>query len=180
MNLLKVDDYKELMDAGIINIDDLSQEEKGHLFHMLDKLMHIVYDFVFSYTDYMNKRRNYTDTDKLTMLEVHLLTSIAEQPHQTVTILARKWNRSVSATSQTIRKLLKKDLIIRTNSPDDAKVYFLDVTPRGREVSEAHKTYDIIDTLKTLKTLRHTLSVEEIDTFFKGMEAYNNLLRKSR
>lgn len=168
----------ELLGNGHIDVDALPEDELHSLFETFNDAMTTVYLFVLKYNDYINTRQNYSCDEALTMLEAHLLTEICDCPDSTVTSLANNWSRSVSATSQTIRKLMQKGLVTRVNSRKDAKVFFLHPTEEGRLISETHKKYDVLDTIKTLKSLRHSLSRKEMDAMFKGLKAFTGLLRK--
>lgn len=171
-------EFLQLLDNGQIDIDCMAMEDLNKWFQFLNGQMTTIYHFVLIYNEYINNRHAYTDEEALTMLEVHLLTDICDYPDSTVTSLANAWNRSVSATSQTIRKLIQKDLVTRENSKEDAKIFFLRPTEKGIRISDAHKCYDTLDTIKTFKRLRHSLSLEEIGTMFKGIKAYSELLRR--
>lgn len=173
---MKKTDYEELLERGYIDIDKFSKDELYRLFAGLNREMTIIYHFVLAYMDYMNMGHDYQAEEDLTMLEAHLLTDICDIPNSTVTSLARSWCRSISATSQTIRKLITKGLVYRENSPEDAKVFYLRPTEKGLMASDAHKQYDSLDTIKTLKCLHHTLSYEEIETMFRGLKEYTALL----
>lgn len=170
----------ELLHTQRIDVEKLSQKELYDSFSALDGQMRVIYNFVLAYMDYVNERHNYTAEESLTMLEAHLLTQICDEPNTTVTALAKAWHRSTSATSQTIRNLIKKDLVYRENSKEDAKVFFLRPTEKGVRVSDAHKRYDTLDTVKTLKTLHHQLDDEEIDALFKGLSFYCQLLYQGK
>ena len=172
------EDFLELLDRGHIDIEALAVDELDQAFEYLNKMMLGVYHFVLNYNDYINTRHCYTEEEALTTLEAHLLTDICDIPDSTVTNLANSWNRSVSATSQTIRKLIQKDLITRENSKNDAKIFYLRPTEKGICVSNAHKRYDTLDIIKTLKRLRHSLTMEEIDAMLKGLDAFTELLKK--
>lgn len=171
------DDFYNLLNSGHVDIDSLSMDELDQTFEFLNKKMTGVYHFVLTYNDYINARHYYTKEEALTTLEAHLLTDICDYPDSTVTSLANSWNRSVSATSQTIRKLINKDLIIRENSKNDAKIFFLRPTEKGVSISNAHKRYDTLDIIKTIKRLLHTLTTDEIEAMFKGIEAFAELLK---
>jgi DNA-binding MarR family transcriptional regulator len=95
----------------------------------------------------------------------------------TVTTLAENWERSKSATSQTVRKLMSKGLIQRKESEDSGKVFHLSPTERGKKISDDHKRYDVLDTIKTLKVLNRELSVDEILIMFNSLELYKTLLK---
>jgi len=174
------EDFWELMSRERLDVDALSPEELNKTFDFLNKRMLAVYHFVLSYNDYINTRHPYTEEKALTTLEAHLLTDICDCPNSTATRLANAWNRSLSATSQTIRKLIQKGLITRENSKNDAKVFYLHPTEKGRSVSDAHKRYDTLDTIKTIKRLRRALSEHQINDMFKALEAYGSLLLKKK
>ncbi len=161
-----------------VDFDAMPEDALHTLFETFNERMMTVYLFVLKYNDYINNRHNYGADAALTMLEVHLLTDICDHPGSTVTSLAANWSRSVSATSQTIRKLMQKGLVTRTNSREDAKVFFLHPTEEGVRVSEMHKRYDVRDTVKTLKSLRHSLTAKEIEAMFKGLDVFIGLLKK--
>ena len=175
-----LEEFMSSLDADSrIDVDAMSEDELSEVFSLLDSQMSAVYTFVLNYNEYMNARHTYGDDLSVTMLEAHLLTDICDLPDSTVTGLARNWNRSVSATSQTVGKLIKKGLVVRESAKDNAKVFHLSPTPAGIRASDEHKKYDTLDIVKTLKTLRHSLSDEEIATMFAALGAYNKLLQKA-
>lgn len=161
------------------DVDGMSREQLYRSFAALDEKMNIIYQFVLGYNDYINMRHNYTAEEALTMLEAHVLTNICDHPGTTVTELASVWNRSVSATSQTVRRLMAKELVVRENAPDNGKVFYLKPTEKGLRVSDQHKRYDVTDTIKTVKTLLKGSSLEEVETMFRMLDRYVELLHSS-
>lgn len=176
----KVNSFSELAGSTRWDVSAMDREELYHSFAQLDEKMNIIYKFVLGYNDYINMRHNYNAEVELTMLEAHVLTDICDHPGTTVTTLAAVWNRSVSATSQTVRRLMARELVTRENAPDNGKVFYLYPTEKGVKASDQHKRYDVEDTIKTIKTLLHDLSFEEIETMFKAMEKYVDLLHPER
>lgn len=174
----KLEHFSELATRSRWDVAGMSQEELYRSFAELDEKMNIIYKFVLGYNDYINMRHNYTAEEALTMLEAHVLTNICDHPGTTVTELAGVWNRSVSATSQTVRRLMAKELVVRENAPDNGKVFYLKPTEKGVRVSDAHKRYDVEDTIKTIKTLLKESSLEEIETMFRTLGRYVELLHQ--
>lgn len=160
------------------HVREMSQEELYRSFHTLNQNMNSVYKFVLEYNDYINTRHNYTSEASLTMLEAHILTDICDFEKSTVSSLAASWGRSVSATSQTVRRLMAKGLVTRENAPDNGKVFYLHPTEKGLRVSDEHKRYDTEDTIKTVKRLMKKLRFEEIEIMFKALDCYGELLRE--
>lgn len=159
---------------------DAPKEETDENYKDLNLVMDSMYRFVLSYSNYFNQRRDYGAGPELTMVEVHILTNISDNPGTTVTAIAKDWNRTTSAISQTIRKLLKQKLITRENSEENGKIYYLYTTELGEEVTLAHKRYDNIDILKTNKKLLETLTVDDLISFDKVCRLYNDLLTSAK
>jgi len=168
--------------AEIDNYDvaSIDLEETNFLFGKMDSYASAIYKFVLIYTDYINTKRDYGTGEELSMMEAHVLTDIADNPSITVTELAKSWVRTTSAISQTVRKLINKDLVYRVNSKEDAKVFMLYPTERALEFSFAHKKYDILDIIKTNKRLMHKFTEDEINIFHNVLEEYTNLLKEGK
>ena len=169
--------FTDLRSSKYWDVAGMSREELYRSFQTLDEKMNIIYQFVLGYNDYINMRHNYTSEVELTMLEAHLLTDICDHPGSTVTSLAAAWDRSVSATSQTVRRLMAKALVTRENSPDNGKIFYLHPTEKGLRASDQHKRYDVEDTIKTVKRLLKEMPFEEVETMFRSLERYVELLR---
>jgi DNA-binding MarR family transcriptional regulator len=170
--------YEKLMRAKNINIDEVPLDEIERWYGLLNNEMLKIYSFVLSYNDYINAGHSYDSKESLSMLEAHILTDICDNENLTVTSLSTEWNRSKSATSQTVRKLMAKGLVNRVESEVNGKIFHLFPTEKGRKMSEAHKRYDVLDTIKTFKTLSHELTYDELQKFLKGLTVYTKLLRK--
>lgn len=176
-----LEELSSLLQSGVhIDVDALSEEDLNQSFDFLNQRMTIIYQFVLAYNEYLNTRHSYLPDYALTTLEAHLLTDICDYPDSTVTSLANAWNRSVSATSQTVGKLIKKDLVTRENSTKNAKIFYLRPTSKGIEISNAHKRYDVLDTIRTYKTLLHSLSTEELKAMHISLRAFTELLLKNK
>lgn len=158
------------------DVDGMSAEELDRSFQVTDEKMTIIYKFVLGYNDYINRRHNYASDVDLTMLEAHLLTMICDQENCTVTDLATAWNRSISATSQTVRQLIKKELVLRENSLENGRIFYLRPTQKGKELSDTHKRYDVLDTIKTIKRLLKVLSMKDVEKLFTALDCYNAIL----
>ncbi|EOO11710.1 MarR family winged helix-turn-helix transcriptional regulator [Bacillus mycoides] len=145
-------------------------------YHELDAKANIIYKFVMTYNDYIKTARDYGTGEIITMVEVHTLTVIEENPGITVTDVALGWNRTKGAVSQIITKLEKRGLIIRKKEAGNAKTVHLYVTDKGNLLSKAHKDYDIKELTWADKTLRKSFTTEEINVFYKVMQKYTELL----
>lgn len=163
------------MDIRIKETEEIRDSAAG-LFSHLNEKADLVYKFASLYNDYMSEKHDYGTGQLINMVEVHTLTAIEENPGITITQLADLWHRTSSALSQTATKLEKKGYIVRVKSPDNARNIQLFVTPAGKELSLAHKAYDMVDVTETLQELVNRCSVEEVVHFFKVIGSYIQLL----
>lgn len=148
-------------------------------FKKLNKQYEVLYDFILAFNAYSALKKNYNSgEDNLSMTEAHILLDIVDHSGITVTELAKKWGKTSSAISQTIRNLIKKDFIFRKNSSTNAKYFYLFPTEKGLNFTFYHKKYDNIDIIKTSKSLLKKFSLEEVISFYKVMEEYTRLLKK--
>lgn len=114
---------------------------------------------------------------KMSQMEIHILTYIADHPGVTATELVQYWGRTKGAISQTVKKLKHKKLVYTVQKEEDAKIQKLFATDEGVELSEAHKEYDIQNVTRTLLELKKDFTDEEIDVFYSIMRKYTEILR---
>lgn len=171
--------YKEEIIDQWIKIDQ-TKPEADKTYEKLNFLMEPVYEFVLSYSNYYNQRRSYGKGPKLTMVEAHILTQISDHKGLTVTELSKKWKRTTSAISQTVKKLIEFDLVYRQNSKANRKIFHLYPTKLGEELSFYHKRYDNIDIVKTKKKLLENVEIEDLISFNKVCKLYNQLLENPK
>ena len=66
--------------------------------------------------------------------------------------------------------------VLKQKHPTNAKNVLLYPTQKGKELSYAHKAYDMADVTMTMQELMKTCTAKEIDSFFKVIACYNRLL----
>lgn len=163
-------------------MNDTIRQDKITMHDILKKLNEqssSLYRFVLLYNDFINKPKDYGTGELINMVEVHILTAIEENPGITPTHLARMWNRTKGAISQTISKLEKKGYITKEKKQGNAKTILLFPTEKGIELSKAHKLYDTIDITRTFEYLIQECTISEIDSFYKVIGLFINLLDDS-
>lgn len=138
-----------------------------------------LYQFVMNYSEYIYSKHDYTNNElPLTMLEVHTLSHIEDHPGITATELVEYWNKTKGAISQILSKLEKEGLITKKTTATNAKTKHLYITEKGTAISNAHKTFDILDINKTMTQILEHCNPSEVDTFFKVVTVYNNVIKK--
>jgi len=135
-----------------------------------------LYNFINCYEEYMNQPRDYDGSGEyMSMVEIHILTLIADQPGITVSQLAKDWGTTKGAISQTIKKLENKELIYRQKKEGNAKTIHIHATEKGERLSTAHKLYDNADIVQTQYDLLKTCTSDELNTFYKVVQEYYKL-----
>jgi DNA-binding MarR family transcriptional regulator len=115
--------------------------------------------------------------------EIRVLRLIDDAPGTTFRALSTMTGFERSLTSRIIQSLIKAGLIARENSTEDARVFLLRTTPKGKEVRKIAR--DVSDRLEAILT--EPLSDEELNTLNQllarladwiGSEDYGDRLRE--
>ncbi len=152
-----------------------NKKEIDRVYKQLSAHADLVYSFVTTYDRYINEKHNYGIGEDISMVEVHTLTMIADNPGITVSELSKMWNRTKGAVSQNITKLKEKGLIESRQSSEDARKSYLYATEEGEKLSTAHKMYDNLDIMATQQELLQHCSMEELNAFYKVLDIYLHL-----
>ena len=117
--------------------------------HLMDDL------FAFGQVSEMNQNlpRTYGTDDVLYMAEVHMIRDIAAYEGITVTELARLNQKSKSAVSQLVDKLVQKGLIEKKKHPEGNRRIALYITEKGKTVNNYHSRLDRREYEKVLTKL---------------------------
>lgn len=120
-------------------------------------------------SEYYKRLTDYGTGELYSSGEVHTVTYIEEYPGITVTDIAQCTGRSKATISLTINKLEKKGLIRREKSTKRARYSNLYVTPKGLELSKAHKAYDHQAMAEMLDDFIALFGVEAVQHFYDIM-----------
>lgn len=135
-----------------------------------------VYRFISLQNEYSNCQREYGTGVFLTMVEIHTLVAIEEQPGITITELAVQSRRTKGAISQIVKKLESRNYIFRKKMESDRKKCQLYVSEAGAFLSKMHKAYDVMTLRETLEELLQCCDMEQIEAFFEVIHAYIKIL----
>jgi len=113
--------------------------EKEKVFY---ELMETLYETSRLISSYENIPRKYGTDDELYMIEVHTLNLIGDQLKTNTSEIAELTNRTKSAVSQMVDKLIKKDLAFKYRNPHNYRELTIELTPKGKLVYEYHKKLD--------------------------------------
>lgn len=135
------------------------------------------YEFINIQNDYASRPKDYGTGELINMVEMHTLAAIYDDPGITVTALAAQTNRTKAAVSQVITKLEKRGLLVRTKSLENGKISVMTITPKGYELCRAHIQFDEVHEARALENLLKSVTMDDIRTFYKVLEAYIKLFK---
>ncbi len=154
------------------------KDDNRDVFKQLYERAKMLYDF----SNLMNIHTRHincsTIDPELTMVEVHTLVDIMENPGIRVTDLGRMNKKTRGAVSQMITKLEKKGYITKRASDIHGKFVELYLTEVGETIAKEHEEYDVKALTATLNLLLKKCSVEEINHFYKVLGCYNDILQE--
>jgi DNA-binding MarR family transcriptional regulator len=149
------------------------------MFHQLSVGMKMMYRFAALMNVHVQHKNCSTIAPELTMTEVHTLVDLLENPGLTSSELAKMNQKTRGAVCQTITKLEKSGCVCKQPSKTNGKQIQLYLTDKGEEVAEEHKTYDVRALTGTMNRLLEECSVDEIESFYKVLGVYNEILQES-
>ncbi len=141
------------------------------------ELMETLYETSRLISSYENIPRKYGTEDELYMIEVHTLNLIGDQVKTNTSEIADLTNRTKSAVSQMVDKLIKKDLAFKYRNPDNYRELTIELTPKGKLVYEYHKKLDEEEYGSHLKNLEQ-FTVEDFQNYITILNVINRRTRK--
>lgn len=135
-----------------------------------------LYEFVLLYHNYICATHTY-EYENCSMMAIHTLTYIDDNPGITATELSKLWHKSKSAISQTIKQLMDSEYIEKRYLENNEKTARLYVTEKGKRLSSVHKAYDVADILQTTTYLVERCGEEDLNAFYRIIEKYIELLK---
>lgn len=127
---------------------------------------------------YESVPRKYGTDDELFMVEVHTLDLIGRHGKITTSEIAEINNRTTSAASQMVEKLIKKELAFKYRNPNNHRELFIELTKKGEIVYAYHKQLDAVEYNKHLKTLED-YTIEDFEVFIRIAQVINRGVEKS-
>lgn len=142
---------------------------KKKLFDQMIETIDESYDLMQAYASIPHQ---YNDL-MLYPVETHTIQMIGNHPGITASLIAKKLNKSPSACSQILRKLEKKELIVKIKNPDNKREYNLYLTDSCKIIYELHEQLDKRILSRYYQNLNY-LTNEEIEIYLKVQKALND------
>ncbi len=132
----------------------------------------MLYDFIVLFYERINLPHDYGTGELISMVEVHTLGMVDDNPGITVSEIAKRRGRTLGAASQMISKLVKKELVYKEKEKGNAKTVHLYVTEKGKALSTTHRLYDVEEMDSSLQMMLQSCTLEEMNAFVKVALAY--------
>lgn len=127
---------------------------------------------------YESVPRKYGTDDELYMVEVHTLDLIGRHGKITTTEIAEINNRTTSAASQMVEKLIKKELVHKYRNPNNFRELLIELTEKGEIVYEYHKNLDDVEYNIHLERLEE-YSTEDFEKLMQIVKMINEGVEKA-
>ena len=112
----------------------MDQERFDNMIKVIDES----YDLI---QEYDSKPRQFGKV-MLYPVETHTLAIIGNHPGINASMIAKELKKTLSASSQILKKLEQKGLISRTKNPHNNREYNLYLTVGGRQIFDLHGQFD--------------------------------------
>lgn len=139
---------------------------------VFNELMETLYETSKLISTYESIPRTYGTEDELFMVEAHTLNLIGDHKKITTTEIAEITDRTKSAVSQMMDKLIKKDLAVKYRNPENHRELIIELTEKGRVVYTYHKNLDEVENGKHLQNLA-AISEEDFQVFINIAKVFN-------
>lgn len=97
-------------------------------------------DIICEFYENDRKARTFGTGTELYHSEIHMLQCIMEHPGLHISGIARELGVTRGAASQTAKRLVRKQMIVKEASPGDEKKIILRLTPCGKIAASNHKS----------------------------------------
>jgi DNA-binding MarR family transcriptional regulator len=131
--------------------------------------------FIARTNDRLNEIHEYTQGEKLNMLEAHTVNLVDDTPGITVTQTAKYWNRTVGTISLRLKNLEKRGFIERKKEPGNDKEIHLFTTEKGRIFAKQHRKADVRVNKAAMDRLLTVCTSDEVMTFYKVMNVFSSI-----
>jgi len=141
---------------------------------LFNEVMERLYDVSRGIHKYESVPRKYGTDEELYMVEAHTINLIGDHGKINVTQLAEITHRTKGAISQTVDKLIKKEMVTKHRNPENNREVIIELTAKGKIAYDFHKNLDRMNYRKYLEKIED-LTEEDFYKFMKLMDAITSL-----
>ena len=109
--------------------------------------------------------------------EMHFLQAVGNTGDITITTISQQLGKTTSACSQMVRKLKKKNLIEQRRNEKNNREYYLNLTPKGKEIYLAHEKLDH-KCIQRTKEVLDEFNDEEREIYIRIQKQLNETFQK--
>lgn len=139
----------------------MKRDELKHLIDLFLKILHL-------YSVINRKPKDYGTGDMLYLTEIHTIRIVGENENLNMTGLAKLMGVTRGAISQTMRKLVAKNYIIKENSGTNRKEFTLRLSEKGKIVFKGQESFqqELFSFAETLYDQAKASDRELVDRLF--------------
>lgn len=145
---------------------------------VFNELMESLYESSRLIHQYESIPRKYGTEDELYMVEVHTLDLIGRHKKITTTEIAEINNRTMSAASQMVEKLIQKELVVKYRNPHNHRELLIELTEKGKMVYDYHEKLDEDEYRQQLARLEE-YTIEDFMLFVRMSQIINRGVEES-
>lgn len=131
---------------------------------------------VHKYNKSEDVKRNYGTDMMLTRKEIHTIQLIGQYPQIGIISLSELQGVTKGATSQMVKKLVEKGLVIKKPSPSSEAEICLELTELGQKAFKGHADYHNNNIGKQWKEILDQMSEEDLQTLMKFIKLTERML----
>lgn len=109
--------------------------------------------------------------------EAYIVSEIGNKPSITITELAAILNKTTSACSQLVKKLITKGLVLQVRNESNRRIYNLELTEAGKKLHLDHMEFNHYCQIETFLMLE-SFTDEELETHIRVQRAINQAYTK--
>lgn len=139
----------------------MKRDELKHLIDLFLKILHL-------YSVINRKPKDYGTGDMLYLTEIHTIRIVGENENLNMTGLAKLMGVTRGAISQTMRKLVARNYIIKENSGNNRKEFTLRLSEKGKIVFKGQESFqqELFSFAETLYDQAKASDRELVDRLF--------------
>ena len=142
--------------------------DRDTIFNLIWKLQDDAYDLMAEYDSLPHRYGK----EVLYQAEAYIINWIGRKPDITTTELSEVLNKTASACSQIVKKLVEKNLVVQTRNQQNKRQYNLRLTCDGEDVYRGHIAFNEY-CQSVLFGMLEEFSNEELETYLRIQDRIN-------
>ncbi|VFQ47042.1 MarR family winged helix-turn-helix transcriptional regulator [Desulfoluna butyratoxydans] len=131
-----------------------------------DRMHHIVKRFYDASTTCSLEISEQLGMSQLQVNQIHYLKLIDEHDSLTFSLMAELLGITKPSVTEIVNKLIRLECVTKTQSPDDGRVYFIELSEKGRNIARSRA----LSENKIIELILKKLDPNEVETFIRLLD----------